>query len=121
MQINYNYKLVGKRQANELASSGETFEPAKWRPAPGDGSAPLPSSASAVTGEQADACSWQLEPPGGGVTYAAVLARPIAPFQQSELLKPTAMGLDQSKPAVSSKTDNRHVYRHVRASEWQAG
>jgi hypothetical protein len=40
------------------------------------------------------------------VTYAAVLAGPVAPFQPSGSLKPTAMGSDQSKPAVSSETDN---------------
>jgi hypothetical protein len=43
---------AGKRKANELASSGDTMEPANRRSAPGAGSAPLPSIPS-VTGEQA--------------------------------------------------------------------
>jgi len=41
-------QLTGKRKANEVASSGESFEPANRRPAPSEGSAPLPASASAV-------------------------------------------------------------------------
>ena len=47
-------QLVGKRKANELASSVDSSEPANRRPAPSEGSAPLPASAPAVTGEQAD-------------------------------------------------------------------
>jgi len=52
--------LGGKRKANELASSGESLESANRRPSPGDGSTPLPASASAVTGELAAACSRQF-------------------------------------------------------------
>jgi hypothetical protein len=48
-------QLAGKRKPNELASSVESFEPANRRPAPADGSALLPASASAVRGEQAAA------------------------------------------------------------------
>jgi hypothetical protein len=65
-------QLVGKRKANELASSGLSFEPANRRLAPGDGSAPLPANASTFTGEKSVACRRQNGPPEGGVTYAAV-------------------------------------------------
>jgi hypothetical protein len=99
-------QVVGKRKANDLASSGETFEPTNMSPGPGVGSAPLPASASAVTGEQAAACSWQLWPPEGGVMYAADLTGPAASFQASGSFKPIAMGSDQSEPTVSSETDN---------------
>jgi hypothetical protein len=102
-------QLAGKRKANELTSSGGSFEPANRCPAPGDGFVPLPASASAVTGEQAADCRRQLGPPKGGATYAAVLARPVAPLQPNGSLKPTAMGSVQSEPAVSSETDNRRM------------
>jgi len=36
-------RQTGKRKVNELASSDDTMEPANRRPAPGAGSAPLPS------------------------------------------------------------------------------
>jgi hypothetical protein len=58
-------QLAGKLKANELARSGESFEPANRRTAPGDGFAPLSASALAVTAEQAAACSRQLGPPEG--------------------------------------------------------
>jgi hypothetical protein len=60
-------QLAGKRKANELGSSGGSFELANRRPAPGDGSTPLPASASA-TGEQDANFSRQLGPPEGGAT-----------------------------------------------------
>ena len=44
-------QLAGKRKTNELASSGESFAPGNRRLALSAGSAPLPASASAVTGE----------------------------------------------------------------------
>jgi hypothetical protein len=96
---------------NELESSGGSFEPANRRPTPGDGSAPLPASASAVTGEEAAACSWQAGPPEGGVTYAAVLARPVAHF--SQLIKPAAMGTYQPETTVSSEIDNMRMYSYM--------
>jgi hypothetical protein len=102
-------QLAGKRKAKELASTGESFEPSNRRPAPGDGSAPLPASASAVTGEQAATCSRQLVPSEEGVTYAAVLAGTVAPFQPNGSLKPTAMSSDPSEPAVSHETANRRM------------
>jgi hypothetical protein len=43
------------------------------------------------------------------VTYAAVLAWPVAPFQTSGSPKPTTMGSDQSEPSLSSETDNRRM------------
>jgi hypothetical protein len=89
-------QLAGKRKTNELARLGESFEPANRRPPPDDGTAPLPASASDVTGEKAATCSRQLEPPEGGATYAAVLAGAVVPSQPCGPLKPTAMGLDLS-------------------------
>jgi hypothetical protein len=90
-------ELVGKRKANELASSGGSPEPANRRPAPSDQSAPLPAS-SAVTGEKAASSSRQLGPPEGGATYAAILAGPVAPFQPSGSLKLTAVDSEMSEP-----------------------
>ena len=101
-------QLADKRKSNELASSGDSSEPANRRPAPIAGFAPLPAT-SAVTGEQAAKCSRQLRPPEGGVTYAAALAGPVAPFQQSGSLKSTAMDSDPSEPAVSYQTVNRRM------------
>jgi len=88
-------QLVGKRKANELACSGESMEPANRRPAPGAGSVPLPVNSS-VTGEQAAVGSQQPDSSGGGATYVAVLAGPVALSQPSGPLKPTAMDLDPS-------------------------
>jgi hypothetical protein len=101
-------QLAGKRKANELASSGDSSEPANRRPEPGAGSAPLPAN-STVTGEQAAVGSRQLVSPEGGMTYAAALAGSVAPFQSSGSLKPTAMGSDPSEPAVSSETANMRM------------
>jgi hypothetical protein len=103
-------QLAGKRKANELGSSGGSFEPANRRPAPGDGSAPLPASAS-VTGEQAANCSRQLGPPEGGATYAAVLAGPIAPLQPSGSLNNRRMS-DMSGP-LSGKPDGTNPHAQV--------
>jgi hypothetical protein len=102
-------QLTGKRKANELASSGVSFEPANRHPAPNDGSAPLPASASAVTGEKAAACSRQLELPEGGETYAAVLARSVAPTQPSGSLKQKAIGSDPSEPTASTESAIRRM------------
>ena len=79
-------QLPGKRK-NKLGSLGDSSEPANRRPAPSEGSTPLPSSASAVTGEIATSCSRQLGPPESGATYAAVLAGPVVPFQPSGSFK----------------------------------
>jgi hypothetical protein len=92
-------QLLGKRKANELASSGDSPEPANRRPAPGAGSPPLPAN-STVTGEQAAFGSLQLVSPEGGVTYAASRTGSVAPLQPSGSLKPTTMGSDLSEPAV---------------------
>ena len=99
-------QLAGKCKANEVASSGDSSEPANRRPAPIAGSAPL-SATSAVTDEQAATCSRQLGHPEGGVTYAAALAGPVGPFQPSGSLKHTAMDSDPSEPAVSSEAVDR--------------
>jgi len=61
-------KVSGKRKANELASSGDISEPATRRPAPGDGSAPLPATSTSATGEQAAKGARQLGSSEGGVT-----------------------------------------------------
>jgi len=97
-------KIAGKRKANELASSGDSSEPATRRPAPGDGSAPLPATSTGSTGEQAVTGGRHLGFPEGGATYAAVVAAPAAPHKPSGPLKPTAKGSDPSEPAVSSET-----------------
>jgi len=47
--------------------------------------------------------------PEGGVTYATALSWPVAPFQPSGSLKPTAMESDTSEPAVASETVNRRI------------
>jgi hypothetical protein len=104
-----NGQLAGKRKANELARSGDSSEPANRRPAPSEGSAPLPASVPAVTGEQAASCSRQLGPPEGGMTYAADLDGVVAPFQPSGTLKPTVMHSDPSESAVSPETANTRM------------
>ena len=43
------------------------------------------------------------------MTYAAVLAGPVASFLASGSLKPTAMGLDLSETAVSSEIVKRRM------------
>jgi hypothetical protein len=73
-------QLAGKRKDNELASSGDSMDPANGRPAPDAGSVPLPAT-STVTGEQADTGSWLPGPSGGAATYAAVMAGPVVPSQ----------------------------------------
>ena len=93
-------QVAGKRKANELASSGDSSEPANKRPALDAGFAPLPSS-SEVTGDQVATCS--------RVNYATLLAEPVTSFQSSGSLKPTAMGSDQSDLAVTSETVNRRM------------
>jgi len=55
---------AGKREANELVSSGGSTEPANRRPAPGAGCAPLPAFTS-VTGEQVALGNRQRGPPRG--------------------------------------------------------
>jgi len=67
--------LAGKRKANELASSGDSSEPANRRPAPGAGSAPLP----AVTGEHAASCSRHLVSPRGRGDVRGCLGRVCRP------------------------------------------
>ena len=97
-----------KCKANNLASLGDSMEPAIRRPAPDAGSAPLPATSSA-TGEQAVDGSRQLGPPEGGATYAAVLVGPAAPNQPSGSLKPTTMDSDPSEPAVLTESKQAHV------------
>jgi hypothetical protein len=99
---------AGKREANELVSSGGSIQTVSRRPAPSAGCAPLPAF-TLVTGQQAALGSRQLGPPEVGATYAAALAGPVAPSQPSGSLKPTAVDLDMSEPAVSSETANRRM------------
>jgi len=105
-------QLAGKGKANELASSGDSMEPANRRPAPGATSVPLPAN-SIVRGEQAAAGSRQLRPSVGGATYAVILAGPVDPSQPSGLLKPTAMDSDPSEPGDSMETTNRRMSRDM--------
>ena len=70
-------KVAGKRKAIELASSGDSSEPATRRPTPGVGSAPLPATSTGATGEQAATGGRQLGSSEGGATYAAVVTTPI--------------------------------------------
>jgi hypothetical protein len=65
------------------------------------------SACKCISSHGRSSCSQQLEPPEGGVTYVAVLARPVAPIQPSGSLMHTAFG--PVLPAVSSKTANRHI------------
>ena len=102
-------QLTGKLKANELSSSGESFEPANRRPAPNDGYAPLSASASAVTCKQVATYSPQLGTLEGAGTYADLLARPVAPSQPIGPLNPTAMGSDYSELAVSLDPVNRRM------------
>jgi hypothetical protein len=92
----------------QLASSGSSSQPANWRPGPTAGSASLPAI-SAVTGEQAATCSRQHVSPEGEAPYATPLAQPVAPFQASGLLKPTAMDSYPSESDVSSETVNSRM------------
>ena len=94
---------------SQRAGKYESFKPTNWRPTPSDGSAPLPINASAIRGEKAAACSWQLVPPEGGVMYAALLAGTVAPFQPSGSPKPTTINTDLSEPTLSSKTAKRRM------------
>ena len=101
--------LAGKRKANELASSGDSSEPAIRHPAPDAGSAPLPAKSSEVTGEHAASCSRHLVSPEGGETYAAILAGSVDTLQPSGPLKPTTMDSDPSEWEVSSQKFNRRM------------
>ena len=60
-------QLEGKRKANDVASSGNSLEPANSRPAPGAGPLPLPATTE-VTGEQVASGSRQPAPSGVGAT-----------------------------------------------------
>ena len=82
---------------------------ANRRPAPSEGSTPLPVSSPAVTNEQATSCSRRPGLPEGGSTYTAILAGSVVPFQPNGSLKPTAMDSDPSEPAVSLETVNRRM------------
>ena len=100
---------AGKRNANELASSVDSSEPAIRRPAHDAGSSPLPANSSEVAREHAASCSRHFVSPEGGETYVAVLAGRAAPHQASGPLKPTAMDSDPSESAVSNETVNRRM------------
>ena len=99
----------GQAQSQRAGKLGRLIRARKQAPSPSEGSAPLPASAPAFTGEQAASCSRQLGPPEGGSTYAAVLPGSVVPFQRSGSLKPTAMDSDPSEPAVSSEAVNRRI------------
>ena len=98
---------AGKREANELVSSGGSTEPANRRPAPDAEFAPLPAFTS-VTGEEAAQGSRQLGPPEGGVTYTAALAGPVAPSQPSGSSSPQPW-IGTCPNPLSSETANRRM------------
>jgi hypothetical protein len=100
----------GQAQSQRPCKLGRVI---RARRAPGDGSVPLPAIPSEDAGEKAAACSRQLGTPEGGLTYAAFLAGPVAPFQPSGSLKPTAMGSDHSVPTVSFETASRRMSRDM--------
>jgi hypothetical protein len=102
-------QLADKRKTKVLASSGDSSEPAIRRPAPGDGSEPLPATSTKATGEQAATIGRQLGSSKGGVTYEAVAAGPVAPHKPSGSLTPTAKGSDPSESAVTSETAPRRM------------
>ena len=90
---------AGKRKANEIASFGDSSEPANRRPATGAGAMPLPATTT-VTGEQAAASSRQPGTSVLGATYAVVLAANAAQSQPSGTLKPTAMDSETSESSI---------------------
>ena len=106
------YIPAGKRKANELACSGDSMKPAHRLPALSAGSAPLPPTSS-VTGDKFSDSSRQPGPSGGGATYAALLAGPVAPSQPSGSLKPTAMDSEPSEPSVSMETSDRRTSHYM--------
>jgi hypothetical protein len=93
-------QLAGKRKSNEVASLGDSSDPANSLPAPTPGPAPLPATYS-VTGEKHATCSRQLVPPEGGMTYAAALAVSFTLIQPSGSLNLTVVYSDPSESAVS--------------------
>ena len=105
-------QLAGKREASELASLGNFMEPANRRPAPGAGSLPVPTIATA-TGEQAAPGSRQPGSSGVGATYAAVLSGSVAQSQPRGTVKPIAMGSDLSEFGVSMETSERRMFQDM--------
>jgi hypothetical protein len=59
-------RLAGKRKANELASLGDSSEPATRRPRPSGGTVTLSALVADIMAEQAADCSRQLESPEDG-------------------------------------------------------
>jgi len=47
------------------------------------------------------------------MTYASVLAGPVAPLQPSGSLKPTTMDSNMSEPAPPSETANRRLSSYM--------
>jgi hypothetical protein len=91
-------QLAGKRQANELASSGDSSEPANRRPAIGAGSA-LPS----VMGEQAAASSRQLRPLERGAT--------MRPFWQGPSPRISQVGRSSPQPWIRTRPNPLSLLR----------
>ena len=95
--------LAGKHKANELASSGDSSEPATRRPGPSGGTAPLSALVADIMSEQAADRSRQLRSPEEGVMYGSIPVGFFAPKKPSGSLAPRAKGL--SPPTVSSEAD----------------
>ena len=101
-------RVTGKRKANELASSGDSSEPANRCPATGAGSKPLPATTS-VTGEQAASSSRQPSPSGVGATYAAV----CGPLTQPRLCQ---VGSLSPQPWIRSLPNPVSLWRHLKGA-----
>ena len=120
--------LASKREANDMASSGDSFDCVNRRPAPVAGFTALPAKFT-VAGKQASDCSRQLVPPGGVVRYADFWPGPSPHFSQvgrsslqpwirtylNPLCRPTAnrrMPSDRSGPLIDNPegtTKHAHV------------
>jgi hypothetical protein len=98
-----------KRKATELGFSADSSDPAKRRPATCVEPTPLEKHSSDATSDQVASGDRQLESPESEMTYAAVIAEPVAPQKPNGLLKPTSSGFDSSEPAVCSETATRRM------------
>jgi hypothetical protein len=72
-------QLAGKRKSNELFTSGDLHESVDRLTASSARAAPITATLTYVTWEQASVRFRQFGGPEGGVTYAAVVAEPVAP------------------------------------------
>ena len=102
-------QLAGKRKASELASSGNSMEPANSRPAPGVESLPLPATP-AVRANKLPLAAGNPIHPGWG---PGVLSGFVAPSQTSGTVKPIHMCSDSSESGVSMETSERRMSKDM--------